>query len=248
MLSLRGLRAAYGRAEVLHGIDLTVEPGEVVAVLGPNGAGKSSLLRAISRAPAPAVTSGELTFLGESLRSVPPYEVARRGLIHVPEGRHVFAGLSVTENLVAGTSARRDREHRYASIEAIGDLFPRLRERRDQEAGSLSGGEQQMLAIGRALVGAPKLLVLDEPSLGLAPKIVDEIFEVIRRLAGEDLSILLVEQSTTRALAVATRSYVMDSGTIALEGTAAEMAAQGAIQDIYLGGLDHPRPSTTGAL
>lgn len=235
MLEVTELVAGYGQAETLHGVSIRVDEGEVIALIGPNGAGKSSLLRSISRTVPPQVSSGSVKFLGSSIMSASAHRVARLGLIHVPEGRHVFPGMSVRENLIAGQAASHGRRDEYSSVEAVEHLFPRLAERRNQDAASMSGGEQQMLAIARGLVGAPRLLILDEPSLGLAPKVIDEIFDVISTLASSGLAILLVEQSTTRALAVASRAYVMSEGRVALEGSAAEVAGGDLAERIYLG-------------
>lgn len=235
MLRVTDVHAAYGQTEILHGVSLRVDEGEVVALIGPNGAGKSSLLRSISRSSDPVVTAGSLELDGRSIRSMTSHAVARSGLIHVPEGRHVFPGMTVRENLAAGRTAARGRVSEYTDVAAVERFFPRLAERRGQEASSLSGGEQQMLAIARGLLSGPRLLILDEPSLGLAPRVVDEIFDVIGALARSGLAILLVEQSTTRALALASRAYVFAEGRVMHEGSAAQIARDNLAEAIYLG-------------
>ena len=231
MLEVRGLRAGYGGTEVLRGLDLTVGAGEIVAVLGANGVGKTTLNKVLSAVLRPA--AGTVRFDGAPLPSSPA-EVVRAGLIHVPEGRRIFPDMTVAENLVLG-SYRRGRPNRAANLERVYATFPRLRERVSQRAGTLSGGEQQMLAIGRGLMAEPRLLILDEPSLGLSPLLVEEMFGLIRRLNADGLAILLVEQNVVGSLDVAARATVLENGTATLTGTAAELRADDALRRAYLG-------------
>ena len=217
----------------LHGIGMRVDEGEIVALLGANGAGKTTTLRAISGL---VPSTGTIRFDGASLRGVAPHAISRRGLRHVPEGRRVFARMTVRENLELGGFGAPRREVASRVDEAL-EIFPRLRERIDQSAGTLSGGEQQMLAIGRALVGRPRLLMLDEPSLGLAPLLVKTIFETIRALHERGTTILLVEQNARQALRIANRAYVLENGTIAREGAAAEMLDDPVVVAAYLGSV-----------
>jgi branched-chain amino acid transport system ATP-binding protein len=230
-LAIESLEVRYGGIRALHGIDLHVERGEIVALLGANGAGKTTTLRAISGL---VPSTGTVRFEGTSLRGVAPHEISRRGLRHVPEGRHVFARMSVRENLELGGFGAA-RAAIAARVEEALAIFPRLRERIDQSAGTLSGGEQQMLAIGRALVGRPRLLMLDEPSLGLAPLLVKAIFETIRSLHESGTTILLVEQNARQALCIANRAYVLENGRISREGEAAAMLDDPAVVAAYLG-------------
>jgi branched-chain amino acid transport system ATP-binding protein len=232
MLEVRGLVAGYGATEVLRGIDLDVAPGEIVAVLGANGVGKTTLNRALSGLISPR--GGSIRFLGEPIAGCRPPEIVSAGLIHVPEGRRIFPNMSVRDNLVLG-SYRRGKADRPGNLERIFALFPRLRERMSQSAGTLSGGEQQMLAIGRGLMGNPKLIILDEPSLGLSPLLVEEMFGLIARIAAEGLAVMLVEQNVVQSLELAGRAYVMENGRIVVAGTAAEIAANPALKHAYLG-------------
>ncbi|HEY8322438.1 MAG TPA: ABC transporter ATP-binding protein [Candidatus Baltobacteraceae bacterium] len=232
VLQLSDLQVTYGAIRALHGIDLAVDEGEIVALLGANGAGKTTTLRAISGLIAPA--GGDVRFDGASLRGLSAHAIARRGLRHVPEGRRVFARMSVRENLALGGYGR-SRAQNAAGMEETLAIFPRLRERLDQVAGTLSGGEQQMLAIGRALMGAPRLLMLDEPSLGLAPLLVQTIFGVIRTLHERGTTILLVEQNARQALRVASRAYVLENGRIARHGAASDLLDDEAVVAAYLG-------------
>ena len=232
MLKVTGLCAGYGDTEILRGIDIAAGPGEIIAVLGPNGAGKTTLNNVLSGILAPA--SGSIRFDGEDIAGAPAAELVARGLVHVPEGRRVFPNLSVLENLELG-SYRRGRERRAENLERIVSIFPRLRERLPQNAGTLSGGEQQMLAIGRGLMAEPKLLILDEPSLGLAPVLVDLLFSLIQTINKDGLTILLVEQNVARSLEIASRAYVIEQGRIALSGSAAELARNEAVRRSYLG-------------
>jgi branched-chain amino acid transport system ATP-binding protein len=232
MLEVSGLVAGYGAFQVLHGMELTVAAGEVVAVLGANGVGKTTLNRALSGL-IPA-RSGSIRFDGADITRVDHADIVRAGLIHVPEGRKVFPTLTVRENLILGSYAR-GRAARARTLEQVLDIFPRLRERLRQRAGSMSGGEQQMLAIGRGLMAEPKLLILDEPSLGLSPLLTEELFLLIGRLHQQGLSILLVEQNVLQSLAIATRAYVVEHGRVALSGTAAELAEDPRLKAAYLG-------------
>jgi branched-chain amino acid transport system ATP-binding protein len=232
LLEVSNLVAGYGAADVLRGIDLAVAAGEIVAVLGGNGAGKSTLNRTISGVlPARA---GAIRFDGAAIEGEAPSEIVARGLIHVPEGRRIFPNLSVKDNLDLG-SYRRARARRAANRERVFAIFPRLRDRLHQRAGTLSGGEQQMLAIGRGLMAEPRLLILDEPSLGLSPILVEELFGLIGRIGREGLAVLRVEQNVVESLEVAHRAYILEQGRFALSGTAAEIAADPQLKRAYLG-------------
>jgi len=232
LLELRGVAARYGPLQALHGIDLSVDQGEVVAVLGANGAGKTTTLRAISGTVA---TSGDIVFSGKPL-SRRPEAVAHAGIAHVPEGRGTFAQLSVIENLRLGAYVRRDRAGVKADLDRVLERFPILAERRGQAAGSLSGGEQQQLALGRALMQRPRLLLLDEPSLGLAPLVVAEFFRVVGELnEREGLSVLVVEQNASLALAFSSRAYVLEVGRVAVAGASAELQRNESVRRSYLG-------------
>jgi branched-chain amino acid transport system ATP-binding protein len=235
ILRVDDLHIRYGANEALKGVSLHLGEGEIVTVLGANGAGKSTLLRAISGLlPAQA---GEVRFQDAPLHKVPPYDIVRRGISHAPEGRKVFATLTAEENLALGAFTRRaQRAEVEKARERVFGLFPLLRERRRQLAGTLSGGEQQMLAIGRALMSTPRVLLLDEPSLGLAPILVRLIFDIIREIGRQGVAILLVEQNAHQALALASRGYVLETGRITVEGTAAELASDPRIREAYLGG------------
>ncbi len=232
LLDIKGLHAGYGPIEVLQGLDLHVTEGEVVVILGANGAGKTTTMRAISGT---IPRRGELTFLGHPIAKAAPDAIVRMGIAQVPQGRGTFPELTVEENLHAGAFIRRDNEI-AADIDRWFTVFPRLAERRTQRAGSLSGGEQQMLAIARALMSRPKLLMCDEPSLGLAPIITQELFEIIGRLnAEEGVSVLLVEQNANLAIKIAHRVYLLETGSFVASGTAAEIASDDAIRRAYLG-------------
>ncbi|MBL8673703.1 MAG: ABC transporter ATP-binding protein [Rhodospirillales bacterium] len=232
MLEVAGLRAGYGAVEILRGIDLMVGDGEIVALLGANGAGKSTLNNNISGIHRPF--AGRVTLAGRDITGAPPASIVAAGLIQVPEGRRVFPDMSVRENLELG-GYRRGRANRAANLERVVDIFPRLRERFAQKAGTLSGGEQQMLAIGRGLMGEPRLLILDEPSLGLSPLLVEEMFALIRRLNADGLAILLVEQNVVQSLDIAARAYVLANGVIAMSGPAPELAGDAGLRRAYLG-------------
>ncbi|MBX3635746.1 MAG: ABC transporter ATP-binding protein [Rubrivivax sp.] len=232
LLELRGLRAGYGRVEVLRGVDLQVGAREIVALLGSNGAGKTTLNNTVSGiVPASA---GSVHFDGHDLTNLHYREVVRSGLIQVPEGRRIFPNLSVLENLELG-SFTRGRERRAVNLERVFEIFPRLRERRDQRAGTMSGGEQQMLAIGRGLMAEPRLLILDEPSLGLSPLLVEEMFALIRRLHDEGLAVLLVEQNVGQSLAIADRAYVLENGAVRFAGLPQDLLASPELKQSYLG-------------
>jgi branched-chain amino acid transport system ATP-binding protein len=232
MLEVKDLVAGYGLTRVLEGVSLAVEAGEIVAVLGSNGAGKTTLNMAISGLVKPR--AGQVRFEGDDITRRSPAEIMGRGLIQVPEGRKIFPNLNVRENLELG-SYRRAKANRARNLDRVYATFPRLKERVGQAAGTLSGGEQQMLAIGRSLMAEPKLLILDEPSLGLSPLLVEEMFGLIRRLHGEGLAIMLVEQNVAQSLDIADRAYVLENGSFALSGPAAEVRADPALQRAYLG-------------
>ena len=232
LLDVRGLEVNYGGIRAVKGIDLEVREGELVCLIGANGAGKSTTLRAICGLLAPR--AGSVRYAGEDALAMPPHDLPRRGLVMVPEGRGIFAQLTVEENLAMGAFARSDGGA-DADLEQQYARFPRLKERRSQTAGTLSGGEQQMLAIGRALMARPKLLLLDEPSMGLAPLLVAKIFEIVREIAAQGVTILLVEQNARLALEVAARGYVMESGAVALHGEARELRADPKVREAYLG-------------
>ena len=232
LLEVAGLRGGYGAVEVLRGVDLQVQHGEIVALLGSNGAGKSTLNNVLSGIyPAWA---GTVRFDGQDLSGAHYRRVVQAGLIQVPEGRKIFPNLSVLENLELG-SFTRARERRAQNLERVLDTFPRLRERLSQFAGTMSGGEQQMLAMGRALMARPKVLLLDEPSMGLSPIMVDKIFEVVRDVHGQGMTVLLVEQNASRALAMADRGYVMDSGLITMDGPGQQLLDDPRVRAAYLG-------------
>lgn len=232
MLTVEGLRSRYGRIEVLHGVDLFVGSGEIVTVVGANGAGKTTLLRCLSGVQ--PVSGGSITFRGEPLTAVPAYRRVARGLAQSPEGRQIFTNLSVEENLRLGAFVFADERVERDMADAFA-LFPILKEKRNQLAGGLSGGQQQMLAIARALMGRPACLLLDEPSMGLAPILVAQIFEVVKGLKALDVTVLLVEQNAFGALSVADRGYVMETGRVTMVGPAAELIADPRVREAYLG-------------
>jgi branched-chain amino acid transport system ATP-binding protein len=232
LLAVNGLAAGYGASEVLRDIDLEVGAGEIVAVLGSNGAGKSTLNRTISGVL--RATRGSIRFAGHAIEREKPAKIVARGLIHVPEARCVFPNLTIEENLDLG-SYRRGRAHRERNRARVFAIFPRLAERRAQRAGTLSGGEQQMLAIGRGLMAEPQLLILDEPSLGLSPRLVEELFALIQRINAEGIALLLVEQNVVQCLEVARRAYVLEGGTFVLHGNAADIRADPNLKRAYLG-------------
>ncbi|MHB1175875.1 MAG: ABC transporter ATP-binding protein [Sulfuriferula sp.] len=237
MLQVKNLHAAYGKVEVLHGISIDVPPGKVVTLIGSNGAGKTTTLRAVSGMIKPA--DGEIRLNGKDITGMESHRIARTGLAHSPEGRRVFSTLSVTDNLILGAFPRltfgRERGDVQGDLDRIFDLFPRLQERRTQLAGTLSGGEQQMLAMGRALMLNPEVLLLDEPSMGLAPLLVEEVFRIIRELKTRGITMLLVEQFAAAALNVADYGYVMENGRIFCHGPAEQLKNDPAVRAAYLG-------------
>ena len=232
MLEIRDLVAGYRATQVLRGVSLDVAAGEIVAVLGANGVGKTTLNRAISGLI--PITSGRIAFEGTSIDGMSPDGIVERGLIHVPEGRKIFPNMSVRENLELG-SYRRAKVRRGENLGRVFALFPRLQERSRQLAGTLSGGEQQMLAIGRGLMGEPRLIILDEPSLGLSPRLVEELFTLIGRIAEDGLAVMLVEQNVVQSLDLAQRAYVLENGLVAMSGDAARLASNPDLQKAYLG-------------
>ena len=233
ILEVRDLRVSYGAIEALKGVSLTLSPGEIVTLIGANGAGKSTTLRAIMGLVPP--TAGEVRFRGKSTGRMPTFQLVRDGLILVPEGRAIFANLTVRENLEMGAYSRRDKAAIDADFEKVFRIFPRLLEREKQVGGTLSGGEQQMLAIGRALMSRPRVLLLDEPSLGLAPILVHTIFESIGEIHREGTPVLLVEQNANAALKHSNRAYVLETGRVTLEGPSATVAADPGVKEAYLG-------------
>lgn len=233
MLELRDISAGYGRINALSGVGLKVDAGRVVALLGANGAGKTTTLNCISRVV--ALTSGEIHFEGQRVDRLASEDMVARGVCQVPEGREIFAKMSVRENLEIGAHLRRDTAAIKQDLDRVCDYFPRLRQRFAQEAGTLSGGEQQMLLIARALMGRPKLLLLDEPSLGLSPLLVEQIFDIIRQLNKEGLTILLVEQNARIALNVSDYAYILENGEIAFEGNSADLVRDDRVRQAYLG-------------
>jgi branched-chain amino acid transport system ATP-binding protein len=232
MLAIKGLRSGYGKVEVLHDVDLTIEQGQTVTLIGSNGAGKTTLLKTISGLIRP--TGGTIEFEGKSIARRPPHKIVELGLCQVPEGRAILKRMTVMDNLLMGAFKRKDSEINK-DIAAVLERFPALAERREQPAGTLSGGEQQMLAIGRALMARPRLLLLDEPSLGLAPKFITRIFLTIRELQKEGKTILLVEQNARHALQVADRGYVLERGRIVLSGSGQELLKMPEVRSTYLG-------------
>jgi branched-chain amino acid transport system ATP-binding protein len=238
VLEVRDLRVSYGAIKALHGVNLTVARGQIVTLIGSNGAGKTTTLRAISGLVRPA--SGEILYEGKPIHRLPPHEIVRLGIVQSPEGRGVFPNMTVAENLELGAFTRRDHAAIAADRQRALELFPRLRERLKQSAGTLSGGEQQMLAMARALMARPKLLLLDEPSLGLAPQVVATIFKIIREInaagAAGGVTILLVEQNARMALEVAHHGYVLEVGAIRMSAPAAELARSDEVRKAYLGG------------
>jgi branched-chain amino acid transport system ATP-binding protein len=232
ILAVQGLHTGYGTTEILRGIDLAVEAGEIVAVLGANGAGKSTLNRAISGLS--RAWRGTIRFAGTAIEREHPKDIVARGLIHVPEGRRIFPNITVADNLDLG-AYRRARARREQNRERVFAIFPRLAARQRQRAGTLSGGEQQMLAIGRGLMAEPKLLILDEPSLGLSPLLVEELFALIRVINREGTAVLLVEQNVVQSLEVARRAYILDNGSFVLAGAAADLSNDPGLRRAYLG-------------
>jgi branched-chain amino acid transport system ATP-binding protein len=234
LLDVKDLAVNYGTARALKGVSLTVSEGEVVALIGANGAGKTTLLRTISGLK--TVRSGQVTFLGQRIDGVPAYDIVKRGVAHIPEGRIVFGPMSVYDNLKMGAYLRKDKKAVAKDIERMYSLFPILKERRKQLSESLSGGEQQMLAVARALMAAPKLLLMDEPSMGLSPIMVENIGHIVQDIHQSGIGILLVEQNAAMALALADRAYVLEVGSIVLEGPASTVAGNERVRTAYLGG------------
>lgn len=233
MLSIQGLQVAYGGIQAVKGVDLEVQQGELVTLIGANGAGKTTTMKAITGIQ--KIKGGDIRYMGKSIKGTPPYELLKMGLAMVPEGRGIFARMSILENMQMGAYLRNDTAAIKSDVERMFGFFPRLRERQAQYAGTLSGGEQQMLAMARALISRPKLLLLDEPSMGLSPIMVEKIFEVVREISSEGLTVLLVEQNARLALQAANRGYVMDSGLITMSGDAKIMLDDPKVRAAYLG-------------
>ena len=233
LLKVTGLKVAYGGIQAVKGVDFEVKEGELVTLIGSNGAGKTSTMKAIT-GTLPAA-DGDIEYLGKSIKGKGSWDLVREGLAMVPEGRGVFTRMTITENLQMGAYIRNDKPEIANDIEMVFGIFPRLKERKDQLAGTMSGGEQQMLAMGRALMSRPKVLLLDEPSMGLSPIMVDKIFEVVRDVSARGVTILLVEQNASRALGIADRGYVMESGTVTMNGPAKELLNDPRVRAAYLG-------------
>ncbi len=233
LLQVKNLKVAYGGIQAVKGVDFEVREGELVSLIGSNGAGKTTTMKAITGTL--PINDGDILYLGESIKGKGAWDLVKKGLVMVPEGRGVFARMTITENLQMGAYIRNDKAGIAADIEKMFTIFPRLRERKDQLAGTMSGGEQQMLAMGRALMSQPKVLLLDEPSMGLSPIMVDKIFEVVRDVYALGVTILLVEQNASRALAIADRGYVMESGLITMTGPGQELLSDPRVRAAYLG-------------
>ena len=233
MLQVRGLQVAYGGIQAVKGVDFEVHPGELVSLIGSNGAGKTTTMKALTGLLQPS--AGQIEYLGRDIRGQGPWDLVKQGLVMVPEGRGVFTRMSIVENLQMGAYLRSDKAGIQADLDRVFALFPRLLERSAQLAGTLSGGEQQMLAMGRALLSRPQLLLLDEPSMGLSPLMVDKIFEVIAEVAALGVTVLLVEQNASRALKIADRAYVMESGLLTMTGPARDLLADPRVRAAYLG-------------
>jgi branched-chain amino acid transport system ATP-binding protein len=233
LLKVKGLKVAYGGIQAVKGVDFEVREGELVSLIGSNGAGKTTTMKAITGIL--PINDGDIEYLGKSIRGQGPWDLVRQGLAMVPEGRGVFTRMTITENLQMGAYIRNDKADIAADIDKVFTIFPRLKERKDQLAGTMSGGEQQMLAMGRALMSRPKVLLLDEPSMGLSPIMVDKIFEVVRDVYAQGVTVLLVEQNASRALAIADRGYVMESGIVTMSGPAKEMLHDPKVRAAYLG-------------
>lgn len=233
LLKVKGLKVAYGGIQAVKGVDFEVREGELVSLIGSNGAGKTTTMKAITGSL--PINDGDIEYRGQSIRGQGPWDLVKQGLAMVPEGRGVFTRMTIMENLLMGAHIRHDKAEVEQDIEKVFGIFPRLKERRSQLAGTLSGGEQQMLAMGRALVSRPKVLLLDEPSMGLSPILVDTIFEVVRDVYAQGVTILLVEQNASRALAIANRAYVMESGLITMTGDGKTMLKDPKVRAAYLG-------------
>jgi len=233
LLKVTGLKVAYGGIQAVKGVDFEVREGELVSLIGSNGAGKTTTMKAITGIL--PINDGNIEYLGKSIRGQGPWDLVKQGLAMVPEGRGVFARMTIVENLQMGAYIRTDKADIQADIDKVFTIFPRLKERAEQLAGTLSGGEQQMLAMGRGLMSRPKVLLLDEPSMGLSPMMVDKIFEVVRDVSAQGVTVLLVEQNASRALAIADRGYVMDSGIVTMSGDAKQMLSDPKVRAAYLG-------------
>ncbi len=233
LLKVTGLQVAYGGIQAVKGVDFEVHEGELVSLIGSNGAGKTTTMKAITGTL--PLAGGDIEYLGQSIKGQGPWDLVKQGLAMVPEGRGVFTRMSIHENLLMGAYVRDDKAGIAQDVEKVFKIFPRLHERKDQLAGTLSGGEQQMLAMGRALMSRPKLLLMDEPSMGLAPIMVDKVFEVVRDVYAQGVTILLVEQNASRALALADRGYVMESGLITMSGGGKQLLADPKVRAAYLG-------------
>ncbi|MBG9388200.1 ABC transporter ATP-binding protein [Caenimonas aquaedulcis] len=233
LLKVSGLKVAYGGIQAVKGVDFEVREGELVTLIGSNGAGKTTTMKAITGLL--AIREGDIEYLGQSIRGRGAWDLVKEGLAMVPEGRGVFTRMSITENLLMGAHIRNDKPGIAADMDKVFTIFPRLKERKDQLAGTMSGGEQQMLAMGRALMSRPKVLLLDEPSMGLSPIMVDKIFEVVREVYAQGVTVLLVEQNASRALQIADRGYVMESGVITMSGDARQMLSDPKVRAAYLG-------------
>ncbi len=233
LLKVKGLKVAYGGIQAVKGVDMEVREGELVTLIGSNGAGKTTTMKAITGGL--GMNDGDIEYLGRSIKGRGAWDLVREGLVMVPEGRGVFARMTITENLLMGAYTRNDKAGIDADVEKMFNIFPRLRERKDQLAGTMSGGEQQMLAMGRALMSQPKVLLLDEPSMGLSPIMVDKIFEVVRDVYALGVTIVLVEQNASRALAIADRGYVMESGLITMTGAGQDLLSDPRVRAAYLG-------------
>jgi branched-chain amino acid transport system ATP-binding protein len=233
LLKVTGLKVAYGGIHAVKGVDFEVHEGELVSLIGSNGAGKTTTMKAITGIL--PIAAGTIEYLGKNIRGQKPWDLVKQGLAMVPEGRGVFTRMTIIENLQMGAFIRDDKPEIAVDIDKVFSIFPRLRERRDQLAGTMSGGEQQMLSMGRALMSRPKVLLLDEPSMGLSPIMVDKIFEVIRDVSAQGVTVLLVEQNASRALAIANRSYVMESGLVTMSGDAKLMLSDPKVRAAYLG-------------
>ena len=233
LLKVKGLKVAYGGIQAVKGVDFEVREGELVSLIGSNGAGKTTTMKAITGSL--PINDGDIEYLGKSIRGQGSWDLVKQGLAMVPEGRGIFTRMTILENLQMGAYIRDDKAEILLDIEKVFGIFPRLKERKDQLAGTLSGGEQQMLAMGRALISRPKVLLLDEPSMGLSPIMVDKIFEVVRDVSAQGVTILLVEQNASRALAIADRGYVMDSGLVTMTGDAKTMLNDPKVRAAYLG-------------
>ena len=233
LLKVSGVKVAYGGIQAVKGVDFEVREGELVCLIGSNGAGKTTTMKAITGTL--PINAGDIEYLGQSIKGKGAWDMVNQGLAMVPEGRGVFTRMTITENLQMGAYIRTDKPGIADDMEKVFGLFPRLRERKDQLAGTMSGGEQQMLAMGRALMSRPKVLLLDEPSMGLSPIMVDKIFEVVRDVAAQGVTILLVEQNASRALSIADRGYVMESGLISMSGEAKAMLSDPKVRAAYLG-------------